>query len=188
MTATTATDIAAPGRGGIGGWTDDALVASVRGGDDAAFEQLYERYQRRVAYYVYGMVRDYGRAEDIAQEVFMSALRRMRQTDRAIAFKPWIYEIAKNACIDQFRRSQRRSEVSFEAADGARLPHLAPAPDAAVEQKQSLDDLCGAFSGLSEIHHRVLVMRELEGLSYDEIGHRLEMTRPAVESTLFRAR
>ena len=64
----------------------------------------------------------------------------------------------------------------------------APAPDAAIESKQRLDDLCGAFGGLSESHHRVLVLRELEGLSYREIGERLGMTRAMVESTLFRAR
>ena len=73
---------------------DSELVAAVRRGDDRAFEQLYSRYQRRIAAYVFGMVKDHGRAEDITQEVFISALRRMRDTDRAIAFKPWIYEIA----------------------------------------------------------------------------------------------
>ena len=100
------------------GPTDAVLVAAVRRGDDRAFEQLYSRYQRRITGYVLGMVKDHGRAEDITQEVFISALRRMRETDRPIAFKPWIYEIAKNACIDQFRRSRRAEEVSFDAGDG----------------------------------------------------------------------
>ena len=63
-----------------------------------------------------------------------------------------------------------------------------PAPDAAVDTRQSLDHLRGAFGGLSETHHDILVMRELEGLSYREIGRRLGMSRPSVESTLFRAR
>src|SRR5213075_2537234 len=124
----------------------------------------------------------------------MSALRRMRETDRPIAFKPWIYEIAKNACIDQFRRSRRAEEVSYDAEEGlaagdyGRLVTTGPTPDAAVDQKMSLDHLCGAFGGLSETHHEILVMRELEGLSYREIGERLGMSRPSVESTLFRAR
>jgi RNA polymerase sigma factor (sigma-70 family) len=118
----------------------------------------------------------------------------MRDTDRPIAFKPWIYEIAKNACIDQFRRSRRAEEISYDAEDGlgsadyGKLVTRDPAPDHAFENKQSLDHLRGAFGGLSETHHQILVMRELEGLSYREIGERLGMTRPAVESTLFRAR
>jgi RNA polymerase sigma factor (sigma-70 family) len=169
------------------------LVRAVRSGDDRAFEGLYARYQRRIAAYVYGMVNDHGRAEDITQEVFISALRRMRETDRPIAFKPWVYEIAKNACIDAFRRTRRTEEVSYDADEGlggdhGRLVHTGPTPDVAVDQKLSLDHLCGAFGGLSEAHHEILVMRELEGLSYREIGERLGMSRPSVESTLFRAR
>ena len=173
--------------------TDERLVAHVRRGDDRAFEELYERYQRRIAAYVYGMVNDYGRAEDITQEIFVSALRRMRATERPIAFKPWIYEIARNACIDQFRRSRRTEEVSFDADEGmgaleaARLT-TGHTPDVVIDAKQQIDDLCGAFGGLSDAHHEILVMRELEGLSYREIGDRLGMSRPSVESTLFRAR
>ncbi|MCW3010450.1 MAG: sigma-70 family polymerase sigma factor, partial [Solirubrobacterales bacterium] len=176
------------------GLTDAELVAAVRRGSDRAFEQLYARYHRRIAAYVHGMVGDHGRAEDIAQEVFISALRRMRETERPIAFKPWIYEIAKNACIDQFRRARRSEEVSIDADDGlgaadyGRLAGSGPAPDVAVDQKMAIDHLRGAFGGLSETHHEILVMRELEGLSYAEIGDRLGMTRPSVESTLFRAR
>ena len=174
--------------------TDHDLVQAVRAGDDHAFERLYHRYHRRISAYIFGMVHDHGRAEDLTQEVFVSALRRMRQTDRPIAFKPWIYEIAKNACIDAFRRSRRTEEVSIDAeeglapADHGKLASIGPSPDAAVEGKQQLDDLCGAFGGLSDAHHQILVMRELEGLSYREIGERLDMSRPSVESTLFRAR
>jgi RNA polymerase sigma factor (sigma-70 family) len=167
------------------------LVAAVRAGDDRAFEELYHRYQRRIGAYIYGMVHDHGRAEDITQDVFMSALRRMRATETPIAFKPWIYEIAKNACIDAFRRSKRAEEISYDADDGGERLHLVskgPTPEAAVDTRMSLDHLRGAFGGLSEAHHQILVMRELEGLSYRQIGERLGMSRPSVESTLFRAR
>src|ERR687887_555890 len=173
---------------------DHRLVAAVRRGDDRAFEALYARYQRRIHAYVLGMVKDHGRAEDVTQEVFVSAVRRMRETERPIAFKPWIYEIAKNACIDQFRRTKRAEEVSLQADEGlapndyARLVGSDPAPHDAVAAKQELNDLCGAFGGLSETHHEILVLRELEGLSYREIGDRMGMSRAAVESTLFRAR
>ncbi len=168
------------------------LVAAARSGDDQAFEQLYLRYRGRIRSYVFGMVGDHGRAEDIAQEVFISALGRLRHTERPIAFKPWIYEIAKNACIDEYRRMQRLQEVSLdlegEPGVATRLQSTAPAPEAAVESKQRLADLCGAFGGLSESHHKIIVLRELEGLSYSQIGERMGMSRPVVESTLFRAR
>ena len=173
---------------------DHKLVARVRRGDERAFEALYERYHRRIHAYVVGMVKDHQRAEDVTQEVFVSALRRMRATERPIAFKPWVYEIAKNACIDQFRRSKRSEEVSLDAdgglasSDYGRLVSAEPVPDAALVAKQQLDDLCGAFGGLSDAHHEILVLRELEGHSYQQIGEKMGMSRPAVESTLFRAR
>ncbi len=173
--------------------SEPELIAAARDGDDRAFEELYARYHDRISAFILGRVHDRGRAEDIAQEVFMSALRRLRRSQQAIAFKPWIYEIAKNACIDEFRRTQRAHEVSLDADEeltgGPRaLRSIAPTPPAAVEGKQRLDDLRGAFGGLSESHHKLLVMREFEGLSYDEIGRRTGMSRQMVESALFRAR
>ena len=178
----------------VAGHGDRQLVSLVRAGDDRAFEELYARYRRRIAAYVYGMVSDHGRAEDIAQDVFVSPLRRMRETERLIAFRPWIYEIAKNACIDAYRRRSRAEEVALTGDDGQgggdRLYLVAssPQPEEAFDVKQRLGHLCGAFGGLSEAHHRILVLRELEGLSYREIGQSMELSRPAVESTLFRAR
>jgi RNA polymerase sigma factor (sigma-70 family) len=165
----------------------------VRRGDDRAFGELYSRYGRRVVSYVFGMLGDYGRAEDVGQEVFISALRRMRETERPIAFKPWVYEIARNACIDEFRRTRRVREAPLDSGaeqDGPehRLESRTGSPVAALECRQQLDDLRGAFRGLTEAHHRIIVLRELEGLSYTEIGRRMGMTRPVVESTLFRAR
>jgi RNA polymerase sigma factor (sigma-70 family) len=173
--------------------SEHELVAAVRRGDERAFEVLYSRYRRRIASYIYGMVGDHGRAEDITQEVFISAFRRLRKTDRPILFKPWLYEVAKNACIDEFRRARRGQEVPLERDDdivGAnpRLIALAPTPEAAIESKQKLADLRGAFRGLSESHHKVIVLRELEGLSYAQIGEQLGMSQTVVESTLFRAR
>jgi RNA polymerase sigma factor (sigma-70 family) len=173
--------------------TDHALVSAVRRGEDSAFEQLFCRYRGRIRAYVSGILADSDRAEDIVQEVFISALRRLRDTERPIAFKPWIYQIAKNACIDELRRTRRSQEVPldsgpewFDGASGLLSPD--PGPEVAVESKQQLEDLRGALGGVSELHHRILVLRELEGLSYDEIGTRLAMSRPMVESTLFRAR
>jgi RNA polymerase sigma factor (sigma-70 family) len=175
--------------------SEQELVAAIRAGNDRAFEELYAQYRERIFAFILSKVHDHGRAEDIAQEVFMSALRRLRGADQAIAFKPWIYEIAKNACIDEFRRGSRAREVPLESDGGEFVVDSqkssvssVPTPAAAVESKQRLDDLRGAFGGLSATHHQLLVMREFEGMSYDEIGQRLDMTRQMVESGLFRAR
>jgi RNA polymerase sigma factor (sigma-70 family) len=174
--------------------TDADLVAAVRAGDDAAFETLYQRYFPRISAFVCRMLHDSAGCEDVAQEAFMSALRRMRATDSEINFKPWIYQIARNAGIDAHRRRSHAVEVSMDADDGlrasdrTRLVGLDGGPDSALVTKERLNHLQGAFDELSDVHTRVLVMRELEGMSYREIGKQLDLTRPAVESALFRAR
>src|SRR3977135_1063715 len=121
--------------------TENELVAAVRRGDDVAFEELFSRYRSRISAYVLTAVGDHGRAEDITQEVFISALRRLRDTERPISFKPWIYEIARNACIDEFRRARRTAEVSLHSDDDSAGPERnlvskQPTPDAAMENKQ----------------------------------------------------
>ena len=173
---------------------DSVLVQAVRDGDDRAFEELYGRYFPRICSFVCSMLHDPARCEDVAQEAFLSALRRMRATDAEINFKPWIYQIARNAAIDSYRRNSHAVEVSMDADDGlrasdrTRLVGVDGGPDAALVTKERLTHLQGAFDELSDVHTRVLVMRELEGMSYREIGQRLDLTRPAVESALFRAR
>ena len=171
---------------------DEELVAAVRRGDDTAFEHLFRRYHSRVTGYVTRMVGCPEHAQEIVQEAFISALRRLRETEQAIVFKAWIYGIARNGAIDFLRAKSRRGpEVDFGTVEefvGPSSTLASPAPEAAVERKQSIDDLQGAFGGLSDTHHQILVMRELEGLSYDKLGERLGMTRSQVESTLFRAR
>jgi RNA polymerase sigma factor (sigma-70 family) len=173
--------------------SDHELVTAVRNGDESAFEQLFIRYRGRIWSFVSGILGDPDRADDISQEVFISVLRRLRETERPIVFKPWIYQIARNACIDELRRTRRTPEVplaeeeeSHDGLDG--MLSTTPGADLTAERKQRLEDLRGAFRGVSKVHHRILVLRELEGLSYSEIGQRLGMSRPMVESTLFRAR
>ena len=173
--------------------TDDQLVVAAQQGSDAAFDALFRRYRDRIGAYVRGIVSDHARAEDIVQDVFMSALRSLRATERDVAFKPWVYEIAKNACIDHLRRSRRTSEVSidsedFSPGDEGRLSATVASTDAAYSTREDLDVLKMAFSDLPEAQREVLVSRELEGLSYDKISSRTGLSRSAVESMLFRAR
>src|SRR6187455_3001248 len=130
------------------GAPDEQLVAAAREGSDEAFEALFCRYRDRVVGYVRGMVSDHGRAEDIVQEAFMSALRSLRRTDQEIVFRPWIYEIAKNACIDHLRRARRAQEVSidsddFSPAEESRISQTATGTDAAVARRGQLDSAHG---------------------------------------------
>ena len=173
--------------------SDIDLVHASREGDDGAFEELYRRYHGRISAFVRGYVRDDGRAEDVIQDAFVCALRRMRLTDCEIQFKPWIYEIARNKAIDAHRRASRSPEVSFELdgeldAPGGLRPAAPYAPEASLMDRERFDHFRGALDELSDTHHRIILLRELEGLSYREIGARMQLSSTAVESTLFRAR
>jgi RNA polymerase sigma factor (sigma-70 family) len=172
--------------------TDEQLVAAAREGRDDAFEVLFRRYRERITAHVRGMVRDAGRAEDIVQETFISALRNLRATDQEVVFRPWIFQIARNACIDHLRRVKRAEEISIESEEFSpdfEFRISGPAStDATVIQREDLDDLQQAFGGLPASQHEILLLREFEGLSYQEIGRRMRLTPAAVESMLARAR
>jgi RNA polymerase sigma factor (sigma-70 family) len=164
--------------------SDGELVDAVQAGDEEAFEELFRRYHGRVRAFVSRRVADHGRAEELTQDVFVSALRHLRVTGSEIAFKPWLFQIARNATIDLHRRSSRAEEVPVDKVE---LIGSEP-PETEVMARERLAHLQGAFGELNEVHHRALVMRELEGRSYREIGERLSLTQAGVEGVLFRAR
>ena len=173
--------------------SDERLVARAQAGSSEAFAVLFRRYRPAIGRYAGRMLGDDARAEDIVQEVFLSALRSIDTLDRPAGFKPWLYRIAHNICVDHVRRSGRAQEISMDvnvlpASEEIRLFRHAPSTHSAVSQREDFRNLREAFGGLPPAQSEVLVMRELEGLSYDEIAARMGVSRASVESMLFRAR
>jgi RNA polymerase sigma factor (sigma-70 family) len=173
--------------------TDEQLVAMAQAGSSEAFATLFRRYRPAIGRYAGRMLGDDARAEDIVQEVFLSALRNIDTLDRPAGFRAWLYRIAHNTCVDHARRRGRAEEVSIDvnrlpASEEIRLFRQAPSSHSALTQKQDFKNLREAFGGLPPAQSEVLVMREFEGLSYDQIAARMGLTRASVESMLFRAR
>jgi RNA polymerase sigma factor (sigma-70 family) len=173
--------------------TDEQLVAMAQAGSSEAFATLFRRYRPAIGRYAGRMLGDDARAEDIVQEVFLSALRSIDSLDRPAGFRAWLYRIAHNTCVDHMRRRSHAAEVSMDAnrlpaSEEIRLFRQAPSSHAALTQKEDFKNLREAFGGLPPAQSEVLVMRELEGLSYDQIAARMGLTRASVESMLFRAR
>ena len=165
-------------------------------GDDRAFEALYQRYHRRIAAYIYGMVHDHAprRGHHAGRLHRPRCAACARPTGRSRSSRGSTRSPRTRASTSSAARA-RAEEVSYDADDGLGRRRLRPPrqhrrrrPTPPSSPSSALDHLRGAFGGLSETHHEILVMRELEGLSYREIGERLGMSRPSVESTLFRAR
>ena len=171
---------------------EDELVAAAQAGSVEAFEALFRRYTDRITSFVRASVRDEGRTEDLVQEIFLSAHSSLPSLSHPAAFRTWLYQIARNACLDEARRRSRQDDLmlgweEFPPPDERIVIHSHGA-DRALSQKEELADLTQAMDGLPSSQHEALVLRELEGMSYAEIGERMRLSRHAVESVLFRAR
>ena len=151
--------------------TDERLVAAAQSGSPEAFAALFRRYRPEIARYAGRTLGDDGRAEDVVQETFLSALRGIGTLDRPAGFKPWLYRIAHNACVDHDapprprRGGARSTPTASRPAEEIRLFRQAPSSHAALAQKEDFRHLRQALTDLPEPQAEILVLRELEGLS-----------------------
>jgi len=149
---------------------------------DRSFERLYRRHVGDVYRYALAVMRNEADAEDVTQTTFMNALRAFQRGDRPEKPQHWLIAIAHNVCRQRFRQSARRpTEVAFDDDIGSQLVE----PD---DDTPSGEDIRRALGHLAFNQRAALVMRELEGRSYAEIGETLELSPSAVETLIFRAR
>ncbi|WP_210492052.1 sigma-70 family RNA polymerase sigma factor [Patulibacter sp. SYSU D01012] len=168
-------------------------MASAARGDAAAFEELFRRHRAGVHAYALRMLQDHGRAEDVVQEVFVAAMRAIRDGRQPEHVRAWLQEVARRACIDQWRGVTRRGEVSLDAPERLMTGDAERLADddsvlRAAEGHAALRTLRTALDDLPPMQRAVLVQRELEGRSTGEIARRLDITPDAVEGQLTRAR
>jgi RNA polymerase sigma factor (sigma-70 family) len=164
--------------------SDEQLLASFRAGDEDAFRAIYDRYRQRIFAYTRQMLAgSRADAEDAMQDVFMRAYGALRTTDRPVALKAWLYRVAHNRCIDQLRRPTPPPEEVFEMS---RSPLRDPVEES--ERRAHLRQLVADMRRLPEQQRSALLMRELDGMSYNELAAALDVTIPAVKSLLVRAR
>jgi RNA polymerase sigma-70 factor, ECF subfamily len=177
--------------------SDKLLVERAARGDGIAFSELVNRHYRRALRVAFGLLRDTHDAEDVVQEAFARVHARLRDFEGASAFYTWLYRIVVNVSIDTLRRRrrERRVDIDSEQARGAleageRLwPHYDEThPGDSAERHQLAERLSKAFATLPEIHQAVILLRELEGLSYEQIATTLQIKKGTVMSRLFHAR
>jgi RNA polymerase sigma-70 factor (ECF subfamily) len=154
------------------------LVEEARHGDQAAFGELVQRYERRVIRVIHQFVRDEDLAQDLAQDTFLRAYQRLDQFDPARRFGPWLFRIGVNLTLDYLRRRKRRGWWSvFTDASATRTPDPAsPDPRQALDLRQEVETV---LARIPEKYRTVLVLRDLENFSTSEIAailHRKEAT------------
>jgi RNA polymerase sigma-70 factor, ECF subfamily len=175
--------------------SDWELVQRAQAGDREAFRELVERYQRKIAALALGMLRNREDALDIVQETFTKAYQSLDRFKGDSAFYTWIYRIAHNLCIDHQRRTAKQPYLSLDATEPAEAsppptPDGAPTdqPFARARDAEIARRLNEAIQELTPDHRAVILLRELEGLSYEEISQVLECPKGTVMSRLHYAR
>ncbi|HEX8653007.1 MAG TPA: sigma-70 family RNA polymerase sigma factor [Pyrinomonadaceae bacterium] len=179
--------------------SDHALVEAARMGDEEAFSELVGRYRNQITSYIYRMTNDYDEAVDLAQETFVRVFRAMDRYQTTYAFSTYIYRIATNLAISELRKRKRRRLVSLtglfqsreEVAAAPREFHpmdASPLQDAALVDAERRGAVARAISTLPEKYRAPLVLRDVEGKSYEEIARILETNVGTVKSRISRAR
>lgn len=172
------------------------LVEAARRGDAGAFRELVVRHQRKAYAVALGMVRDPDDARDICQEAFLKAHKHLARFEGEAQFFTWLYRIIANLAIDHLRRKRRATveldETQLEeppADDTGVSPHrLGFDPQRALSDRELRARITAALDQLSPAHRAVLVMREVDGLSYQEMADTLGIAIGTVMSRLFHAR
>jgi RNA polymerase sigma factor (sigma-70 family) len=164
--------------------SDDQLVALFRMGYDEAFGTIHDRYRQRLFAYTRQMLGgSRSDAEDVLQDVFLRAYGALRNDDRPVTLRAWLYRVAHNRCIDHLRRPLPPAAEIYELS---RTP--THDPQAETVRREDLRRLVQDVQRLPEQQRSTLLMRELDGLSYAELADALDTSVPAIKSLLVRAR
>src|SRR4051794_34182129 len=161
--------------------TDERLVDLVRAGNEPAFEAIVARYRRPLLRYCGGILTG-GRAEDAVQQTFVKAYDAMRRDHGELKLRPWLYRIAHNTALNGLRDKSLRDQPLDPQLDGVERP------DQAAERHQGVREVLAAVQALPTRQRDAIVLRELEGRSYEEIAGALGVTGGAVRQLLSRAR
>ena len=173
--------------------SETIVVRRAKQGDQGAFETLLTRYEKRVyslAYHYAGNEQD---AMDISQEVFLRVYRFLPQFNEESQFSTWLYRVTSNVCKDYLRKRNARAAASLSGEEDGEeylieAPDLRYNPEDALEQKEMRREIRESLARLTPDHREILIMRDVLGLTYEEIAGSLELEEGTVKSRIARAR
>ena len=177
--------------------SDHALLEATRSGDQDAFAELVSRYRNQITSYIYRMTNDYDGAVDLAQETFLRVYRAAGRYQTTHAFSTYIYRIATNLAISELRKRKRRRLVSLTGLlasdDGQDMRDFNPPDERPLQDVDLVDSerravVKRAIATLPDKYRAPLVLRDVEGKSYDEIAAILSTSEGTVKSRINRAR
>ncbi|MTI83665.1 MAG: sigma-70 family RNA polymerase sigma factor [Firmicutes bacterium] len=173
-------------------WSDEQLVDKFKSGSVEAFEELVNRYERKVYTLAYRFTGNYADAGDMVQEVFIRVYRALPKFRAESSFSTWIYKVAANVCRDELRKQRRKKSVSLENMEANQgeiaVTDEAQSPEEFVEQRDLQARVQKYIDQLTEDQRMILLLREMHQLSYEEMADVLECSLGTVKSRLSRAR
>jgi RNA polymerase sigma-70 factor, ECF subfamily len=174
--------------------TDEALAQRFLAGDVSAYEELVRRYSRPIFNFVYRMLGRYGDADDLTQDVFVQVYRSLPTARTDLPFKPWVYVIARNKCLDFLKRKRPLLFTDVEGDDlegegvAARVQDTEPLPDELAERADLQRVLHEAIEALPPKYRQVVAMRYASELSFEEIAAALGLPENTVKTHFHRAK
>lgn len=169
---------------------ESVWISRAKSGDQEAFEAIFQLYERQIYGFIYRMMGNAEDANDLTQECFVRAYKALSQTTEDLNISAWLHRIASNACLDVLRRRQRIRWLPWESHKHEQLLHGKPLdePESNALRNETQMTVQQVISQMSPRNRMALILREYEGMSCEEIGQVMGLSRSAVKSILFRGR
>ncbi len=172
--------------------TDEQIVAQAQAGDREAFGEIVKRWQRRIFALAYGMLGSAEEANDVAQETFFSAYRNLQSFRGEAKVSSWLHRIAVNQCITRQRRQKVRRESPLDGEESLDETNFSPdvyaeSPARRAEGKARAEDVRQAVNSLPPELRRIVLMKEFEGMTFQEIADALDVPLSTVKTRLYTA-
>ena len=165
------------------------LIARLQKRDEAAFEELIRQYEKKVYTLCFRMCGSSEDAEEATQDAFLALWRGIDRFRQESSLSTWLYRLASNACIDTLRRRKKQNAVSLDDEDlFIDAVDTSPQPQEAAERREAQKLLQEGLMSLPEEYRKVLILREIEGLSYTEIAESASLELGTVKSRISRGR
>jgi len=176
--------------------SDHALIEATKNGDEAAFADIVNRYRNPITNYLYRFLNDYEEAVDLAQETFVRVYFAIDRYHTGFAFSTYIYRIATNLAISEIRRRKRRTILSLTGlfqSEGDEMTEFQPPDKGPLPDENMIDDeqarvIAKAIAALPVKYRVPIILRDVEGKTYDEIAEILQLGLGTTKSRISRAR
>jgi RNA polymerase sigma-70 factor, ECF subfamily len=176
---------------------DGILVEDVLAGDESAFDILVNRYHRLLTSYIQTYVSDREQVYDVLQHVFLQLYRFLPTLSTNVPLKAWLFQVARNRCLDELRRGRRQKAITFSALESMRsqedaseieaIPDPEPLPEEVAERDELHWSLQQAISSLPPLYRSIVLLRSFKQLSFSEVGCTLNMSESTTKTYFYRA-